>query len=67
MIAPMNTRKLTNAPRATWREHFLAVARRAGEPLASPTPSGLGLRTRARPGLGAFARRRLPHAASAAA
>jgi hypothetical protein len=66
-IDPMKTRKLTNAPRATWREHFLAVAREAGEPLSSPARAGLGLRPRGRPGLSTFARRRLPMAAAAAA
>ena len=67
MIHPMNTRKSLNAPRATWREHFLAVSRQAGEPLPTPNRSGMGLRTRGRPGLGAFtARPRLTVAPAAA-
>ncbi len=64
-MEPMLNRKPTTAPRATWREHFLAVARRAGEPL-NPAPADFGLRPRGRPGLSAFARRR-PAGASAAA
>jgi hypothetical protein len=64
-MTPMNTRKLSIAPRASWREHFLAVARRAGQP-ASPVASGFGLRPRGRPGLSAFARRRAPGSAAAA-
>ena len=56
-MEPMLKTRTTTFPRATWREHFLAVARRAGEPL-NPEPAAFGLRPRGHPGLSAFARRR---------